>query len=102
MNPQNFVTSKLTRATKYTDGSDSREVEDWDDEETKKFNEGFAYRKPPSILDIRDKLINIIDLTEVVRMALDKVDSSQVKISNVLYFSVIMSLEEIEKELARL
>jgi hypothetical protein len=94
---------------KYTDGSDSREVEehdDWDvsdDEDMKKFKEGFAYKKPVSILDIRDKLVNIIELAEVARIALLAGKEHEiVKVSNVLFFSVITPLEQIEKELALL
>jgi hypothetical protein len=94
---------------KYTDGSDSREVEehdDWDvsdDEDLKKFKEGFAYKKPVSVMDIRDKLVNIIELIDVSRVALLAANEREiVKVANVLFFHVITPLEQLEKEIEQL
>jgi hypothetical protein len=109
MNPHNFVPSRLPRPMKYTDGSDSREVEehdDWDvsdDEDLKKFKEGFAYKKPVSVMDIRDKLVNIIELIDVSRVALLAANEREiVKVANVLFFHVITPLEQLEKEIEQL
>lgn len=109
MNPGNMVPQRVPRPVHYTDGSLSREIEehdDWDvsdDEDMMRFKEGFAYKKPTSILDIRDRLGNIIELAEVARIALlAGKESDVVKVSNVIFFSIITPLEEIEKELAKL
>lgn len=109
MNPGNMVPQRVPRPVHYTDGSLSREIEehdDWDvsdDEDMRRFKEGFAYKKPPSIGEVLAKLANIIELTEVARIALlAGKESDIIKVSSVLLYSVITPLEEIEKELARL
>ena len=108
MTPHNMVPSRVPRQVQYTDGTPSREVEDdenWDvedKEEMKKLKEGFAYRKPSSALQLRDRLINVIELVEVARISLLSKENNPLKVANVLYFNVTTELEEIEKELARL
>lgn len=108
MTPHNMVPSRVPRQVQYTDGTPSREVEDdenWDvedREEMKKLKEGFAYKKPSSIIDLRDRLTNVINLTEIVRISLLARENDPIKASNVIFFSVTSELEEIEKELARL
>ena len=87
----------------YTDGSTSREIEEIDEhmeEERKRYFEGFAYKKP-TILDMRARLNNVTHLIDVCRSSLQSTDYDAGKIANVLFFSVILELEEINKELAR-
>lgn len=58
------------------------------------------------IMDIRDQLTNIRELLDVCRMALLMTDSgsmlSNMKISNVMYFHVILPLENIDQNLTKI
>lgn len=106
----NFIPSgpaKHLRQIKYTDGTPSREVEDKEPEETevmKEFREGFAYRKKPSVIDIRDSLCNLYQLIDAISaglMAEPPYTDPQI-VYNVLQINVIPKLKELEQELAKL
>ena len=108
MTPYNMVPQRVPRQMHYTDGSPSREVEDDDDweatgeEEMNKLHQGIAYKKPVSIIDLRDRIINTIALIDVARTALLADEHDPIKVCNVLFFGAILELERIEKELARI
>lgn len=105
MIPSNFIPTGKLKQMKYTDGTPSREVdEEWeDDEEMEKFKKGFAYQKP-SIIDLRDELVRLIELVDVASTALiaSPHPIDPIKVYGVMHSQVIPKLQEIEKELARL
>ena len=109
MIPQNFVQGNLPRhrQLQYTDGTPSREVEDdeeEDNEEMEKFKKGFAHKKKPSVLDVRDALCNLAELVDVAAAALMAPSpyTDPLKVYNIMQLHVIPKIKELEEELARL
>jgi len=103
MTPSNMIPQRVPRQVHYTDGTPSREGEDDEDDEiSRQYYEGFGYKKPSTALELRDRINNLMDLIEIVRISLLAKENDCDKASNVLYFKVYSELQEIEKELKRL
>ena len=100
----------------YTDGTPSREVDDWEAsgaEEMNKLLEECQHnrstieaeeKQKASILEVRDRLNNMIDL---ITLCHDSLECSQLfaikqHVSHVLYFYVREQIKLAEKELANL
>lgn len=110
MTPHNMVPSRVPRQVRYTDGTPSREVEDdedWDvedKEEMKKLKEGFAYKKKPNLMDVRDELNRLEELLDVISTALlaDNTTATPLKVYGAIQTQVLPKIKELEQELARL
>lgn len=103
MNPHNTVPSRLPRQLNYTDGSPSREYE-MEDEEMEKFEKGFAYKKKPCLLDVRDELLRMEELLDVISVSLmsDEPNISRSKIYGAIQSKVLPTFKILEQELSQL
>lgn len=93
----------------YTDGTPSREIEDWGENESDEMNRIYEECKSKinrgsTLLKTRDRLINVIDVIIVCREALDSSALLDIKtlIRSVLHFQVIEQLQSIDEELSQL
>lgn len=104
----------------YRDSSPSREIEedeeDWEASGTSEVNRIYAectydgsrkqadYNDKKSILDVRDRLNNLISLVTVCREALCESKLIDIKeiVSDVLYFQIEEQIKTAEQELANL
>ncbi len=83
MNPHNMVPSRLPKQFR---------------------PEGFAYKKKPNVMDIRDELNNLGNMIDVFSTALmaESPYVSPVKVYEAIQLQVLPKIKELEQELARL
>jgi len=94
-----------TRNIHYTDGTPSREYEDWETTGHEEVERIYAKcRQKTSITQARDNLNSILDLVILCRECLlnsETIDITE-QVADVLHFQVIEQIKSVEQELARL